>query len=75
MCLTLVQTDLCTALHVRIKQPFDDEERPFHPFDFAQGHRQFLLSGVGANFRSSWLGGMTPIAIVAALRKMSASSP
>ena len=47
VCFTLVQTDLRTALHVRIEQPFDDEERPFHPSDFAQGHRQFMLSGVG----------------------------
>ena len=47
VCLTLVQTDLCAALHVRIEQPFHNEQSPFHPSDFAQGHRQFMLSGVG----------------------------
>ena len=47
VCLAHVQADLGAALHVGIKQPVDDEERPFDPSDFPQGDRQFMLSGIG----------------------------
>ena len=47
VCLAFVQADLGAALHVGIEQPIDDEERPFYPPDFAQGHRQFVLARVG----------------------------
>ena len=43
----LVQADLGAALHAGIKQPVDDEERPFDPSDFPQGDRQFMLPRVG----------------------------
>lgn len=36
MCLALVQPNLGTALHVGIKQPFDDKQRPFDAPDFPQ---------------------------------------
>ena len=45
MGLSLVQADLGAALHIGVKQPFDNEERSFDPSDFTQGHRQFVLSG------------------------------
>lgn len=34
MGLTLVETDLCAALHVGIEQPVDDEKCPLDPSDF-----------------------------------------
>ena len=46
MGLTLVQADLGTALHVGIKRPFDDEERPFYPSDFFEGFGQCVLAGI-----------------------------
>lgn len=45
--LILVQADLGTAPHVRIKPPVDDEECPFDPSDFVQGHCQFVLARAG----------------------------
>ena len=42
----LVQTDLGTALHIGVEQPVDDEERPFDPSDFPQGHSQLMLTGI-----------------------------
>ena len=44
--LTLVEADLGTALHIGIEQPFNDEQRPFNPSDFAKGKCQFVLTGV-----------------------------
>lgn len=38
-----VQADLGAALHVGIKQPFDNEERPFDPSDFPQCDRKLML--------------------------------
>ena len=33
--LTFVQANTGAALHIRVERPFDDEERPFNPPDFA----------------------------------------
>ena len=33
MCLTLVQADLCTALHIGIQQPIDNEQGALDPPD------------------------------------------
>lgn len=71
MGLALVQADLGAALHIDVKQPFDNEERSFDPSDFTQGNRQFVLSGVGYELANNRLGGMTPVAMVAALRSIS----
>jgi hypothetical protein len=38
VCLTFIQPNLRTSLHVSIKQPIDDEECPFNPSDFTKGH-------------------------------------
>ena len=46
MGLSLVETNLGAALHVGIEQPFDDEQRPFHPPDFLEGFGQRVLAGV-----------------------------
>ncbi len=43
MRLALVETDIRATLHFCIEQPFDDEQRPFNPPDFAQGKRQGML--------------------------------
>ncbi len=65
-----VQPDLGASLHVGVEQPVDDEQRPFDPSDFPQGHGQIVLAWVAANFRSSLLGGIAPATMVAALRRM-----
>ena len=51
-----VQTDLGTALHVGIKHPFDDEQRPFHPSDFLEGLSQLMLAEVGREFAEQLAG-------------------
>lgn len=43
---TFVQADLGAALHVGVEQPVDDEQRPFDPSDFLQGHGQIVLAWV-----------------------------
>jgi len=41
--LTFIESNVGTALHVRVERPFDDEECPFNPPDFAQGNGQVML--------------------------------
>ena len=69
--LALVQAGVGPALHIGAWQPVHDEQRSFHPSDFAESDGQFVLTGIGGKFRSSWLGGRTPLARVAATRRMS----
>lgn len=47
---SLVQADLGATLHVGVQQPFNDEQRPFDPSDFAQCDRELVLSGVTVPF-------------------------
>ena len=42
--LTFVETNVGTALHLRVERPIDDEECPFNPPDFAKGNSQIMLS-------------------------------
>ena len=44
VCLTFIEANVGTTLHVRVERPFDDEECPFNPPDFAQGNGQIMLS-------------------------------
>ena len=71
MSLALVQAGAGPALHTGVEQPVDDDERSLHPSDFAESDGQFVLARIGADFRSSWLGGRAPLARVAATRRMS----
>ena len=41
---TFIETNVGTSLHIRVERPFDDEECPFNPPDFAQGNGQVVLS-------------------------------
>lgn len=50
MRLALVEPDLGAALHVGVKQPFDDEECPFDPSDFPECDRQVVLPRIGCKF-------------------------
>lgn len=43
---TFVQPDLGAALHVRIKQPVNDEERSFHAPDFPERQGQLVLAWI-----------------------------
>ena len=53
--LTFIETNIGTALHVRVERPFDDEECPFNPPDFAKGNDQIMLSRPRRQFlQASW---------------------
>ena len=47
MRLTLVQADLGAALHVGVKEPFDDEESALDAADFTKRHGQLVLARIG----------------------------
>src|SRR3546814_20459474 len=47
MCLALVETDLCTALHACVDYPFDDEQRPLDPAHLAQRGGTIVLARIG----------------------------
>jgi|688.fasta_scaffold190158_2 hypothetical protein len=66
-----VQPDLGAALHVGIEQPADSDARPLDPSDFAQGHRQLMLPGVGCGRPSHLAWGQDARDHGGALRKMS----
>ena len=44
MCLTLIQANLCAALHVGVQQPVDNEQGALDPPDFPQRYSQFVLT-------------------------------
>jgi hypothetical protein len=44
---TFVEPYLGAALHVGIKQPFDDKKCPFNPSDFTKGDSQVMLAWMG----------------------------
>ena len=50
MRLALIEAAICAALHVGVEKPFDDEERPFDPPDFAKRKRQIVLPRSGGQF-------------------------
>ena len=45
--LALVEADLGAALHARVEDPFDDEQRALDPADLAQGRGQVVLARIG----------------------------
>ncbi|KRS11137.1 hypothetical protein XM53_18000 [Roseovarius atlanticus] len=52
----LVQTDLGAALHVSVKEPFDDEEGALDAADFAKRHGQLVLARIGGELREQLTG-------------------
>lgn len=48
------------TLHVGVEPPVDDEERPFHPPDFPQGHRQFMLARISRELPQELAWGHAP---------------
>ena len=71
MSLALVQAGVGSALHIGAEQPVDDEERSFDPSDFAESDGQFVLARIGCEFAQQLAGRRTPLAKVAATRRMS----
>lgn len=45
--LALVQPNLGATLHIGVKQPVDDEQRPLNAADLAERHGQLMLTGIG----------------------------
>ena len=56
MSLSLVQTCAGTALHIGVEQPVHDEQRSFHPSDFAESDGQFVLTGIGGELSQQLAG-------------------
>ena len=54
--LSLVQTCAGTALHIGVEQPVHDEQRSFHPSDFAESDGQFVLTGIGGELSQQLAG-------------------
>lgn len=60
MGLPLIKTNLSAPLHISIEQPLNNEQRPFDPTDFAQGHGQLVLTGVRGEFLQQLAGWHDP---------------
>lgn len=71
MRLTIVQPDLCAALHICIKQPFNDEQCPFDPANLSQGFGKVMLSRVKGKRLQQLAGWHDAAAMVATARRMS----